>query len=151
MKKNKTALIAAVDYLAKRSHTEKEIRVKLTRKGYPPEEIEAAAETLKRRGYLDDEAFCLSCVERYVGENKHSMAYIRCKLAQKGFSGDLIDACMRGPHEEREAAAAANLVRMKRAVSKNADPLALMKYLYGKGFQRDAIRKAVEDYPMDDM
>ena len=39
----KTALITAVDYLARQAHTEKKLREKLMRKGFPAEEIDEAS------------------------------------------------------------------------------------------------------------
>ena len=54
----KTALVTAVDYLARQAHSEKKLREKLQRKGFPQEEIDAAIERLIERKYLDDADLC---------------------------------------------------------------------------------------------
>lgn len=146
----KTALVTAVDYLARRAHTEKDLRTKLLRKGYAQEEIDAAAATLKQRGYLDDRALCQSLAETYLDECRLSVKAIRYKLTQKGFARDVIDACTRGPYDERERLAAAKVLRMKYRSPEDAEPQQMMKYLYAKGFESSVIRSVVANSDFDE-
>lgn len=144
MKERKTALVSAVDYLARRAYTEKEIRVKLRRKAYENVEIEAAIDVLIRRGYLDDAAFCRSLFAQYVEESAYSQNYIRSKLLQKGFAAELVaDSARAFSDAEREFTAALKILRRKYSSAREMEPLAAAKYLYGKGFEQETIRRVV--------
>ena len=57
-REERTALMRAVDYLARQAHSEKKLREKLMRKGFPTEEIDAAIARLIERHYLDDASLC---------------------------------------------------------------------------------------------
>jgi regulatory protein len=57
------AVNAAMNLLARRPRSEREIRDRLKRKGYPPETIDAAVAKLEGWRYLDDEAFARFWVE----------------------------------------------------------------------------------------
>ena len=54
----KTALITAVDILARQEQSEKKLREKLGRKGYSPEEIQTAIDRLIEKHYLNDADAC---------------------------------------------------------------------------------------------
>lgn len=54
----KTALVAAVDILARQEHSENKLREKLIRKGYAEAEINQAIDRLQEKHYLCDEDAC---------------------------------------------------------------------------------------------
>lgn len=150
MKRNKTALVAAVDLLALRSHSVKELREKLCRKGYEEDEVATAVEALTKRGYLNDQELCAWTYRRYLEEARHSLRQMECKLLQKGFSQACIRACRGDGDQAAEKMAADKVLRSRYTSPDKAPPLRMMQYLYGKGFGGDAIKEAVKDFTKQD-
>ena len=113
----KTALVTAVDYLARQAHSEKKLREKLPRKGFPQEEIDAAIERLIERKYLDDADLC---------------------------DKELIRSAVPPDTAEREAAAAERVLAMKFKPTDKKQKM--MANLYQKGFSVDTAHAAVRNF-----
>ena len=143
-KSKKTALVQAVDLLARQAHSTKKLTDKLKQRAYEAEEIQGAIERLTARGYLNDEELCRHQFQRYFEESHYSVKYICYKLMNKGFADSLVRACIPRSTEEREQAAALRSLQLK---FKAAVPEAkLMQYLYGKGFSVGSARRAIEEF-----
>ena len=84
----KTALVQAVDLLARQAHSTKKLADKLKLRDYEPQEIENAIGILTQRGYLNDEDLCRQQFQRYFTESRCSVRYICCKLMNQGFASD---------------------------------------------------------------
>ena len=134
----KTALVTAVDYLARQAHSEKKLREKLERKGFPEEEIDAAIARLIERGYLDDSDLCAQQFMYLYNENRNSVRQI-C-----AFNHDLVWSVVPEDTFEREIATAERVLAMKYQPTDNRQKM--MANLYQKGFSVDAARHAVENY-----
>ncbi len=82
-----------MDLLARREHTEREIRHKLRSREFDEAQIEAAIEGLKLDGLLSDERFCEAYVnQRFnAGYGPLKIAY---ELQQKGVDAAQVDACL---------------------------------------------------------
>ncbi len=78
-----SALETAADILDRGMLSEKELRQKLKLKGYPDDDIAAAAEALKERGYLDDASYASRYISRARQQGKGRFR-IESELAQKG-------------------------------------------------------------------
>lgn len=73
-----------VDYLARRDHSERELRDKLTKAGHADQEIEAALAEARERKWLPDEAtLALREADRLARQGK-SPQQIRIWLGRKG-------------------------------------------------------------------
>ena len=140
----KTALVTAVDYLARQAHSEKKLREKLQRKGFPQEEIDAAIERLIERKYLDDADLCAQQFMYLYNESRSSVRQICTKLMQRGFDHDLVWSVVPEDTFEREIATAERLLAMKYQPTDNRQKM--MANLYQKGFSVDAAHHAVENY-----
>lgn len=140
----KTALMAAVDILARQEQSEKKLREKLERKEYEDEEIDAAIERLKEKHYLCDADACARQFEFLYNESRSSVRQICMKLMQRGFPRDLVQSCVPRDTYEREKAAALRVLEIQYKPDK--DPKKLLASLYRKGFDSSAIRAAVEEY-----
>ena len=81
---NKTALVYAVDLLAVRAYSEKQLTDKLKRRGYDKAEIATAMEKLLNRRYIDDSDLCQRQYTAYINEQKRSIKAIFYKLKEKG-------------------------------------------------------------------
>ena len=144
----KTALMTAVDLLARQEQSEQKLRDKLARKGYEPEEIDKAVARLIEKHYLNDEDACARQFEFLYQESRSSVRQITIKLRQRGFDNNLIRECIPADTFEREKAAALRVLALKYKPS--ADRQKMMANLYSKGFDSSAIRAAVVEFAADD-
>ncbi len=85
-----SAFDTAVYYLTYKARTEKELRDKLSEKGYGLKDIDAAIGKLAFYGYIDDEGYALSYIRSKKG--KMGSRLIALKLSQKGISRDVIES-----------------------------------------------------------
>ena len=132
----KTALITAVDYLARQAHSEKKLREKLARKGFPPEEIDAAIARLIERRYLDDTDLCTQQFMYLYNESRSSLRQIFVKLS-----------VVPPDTSEREARAAERVLAMKFKPTDKKQKM--MANLYQKGFSIDTAHAAVRNFTED--
>ncbi len=144
MRQEKTALVYAVDLLARQEHSERHLREKLERKGYAAEEIDAALARLKERRYLDDEAACARQFEHFYTDSHKSVRQICMKLQQRGFSRALIRSCVPQDTFEREQRAAFRTLELK--YKPTADKQKMLASLFRQGFDMTASRAAVQKY-----
>lgn len=140
----KTALVTAVDYLARQAHSEKKLREKLQRKGFPQEDIHAAIERLIERKYLDDADLCAQQFMYLYNESRYSVRQIFVKLMQRGFDKELIRSAVPPDTAEREAAAAERVLAMKFKPTDKKQKM--MANLYQKGFSVDTAHAAVRNF-----
>lgn len=137
----KTALVYAVDLLARRAYGELELRRKLAARGYADEEIEAAVERLLSKRYLDDEALCHDLAETFLRAHKYGYRYIRHKLRERGFSDALVAQSLGYEDEAREFEAAAAVVAKKYG-AREAQPEKIYRFLLARGFSEHIAGKA---------
>jgi regulatory protein len=102
-----TALDSGLRYLAGRAHSRVELRRKLQRKGFPPEEVEGALARLRGLGYLDDDAFARGLVKRR--STSRGPAALAAELAAKGIDRAGVAAALAGLDAEAQLAAATRL------------------------------------------
>lgn len=140
----KTALVAAVDILARQEYSEAKLSEKLARKGYGEEEIAGAIARLKERHYLNDADACARQFAFLYTESRNSVRQICLKLRQRGFTKEDIDACRPRDIYEREKQAALRVLALK--YSRDAERQKMMANLYQKGFEAGTARDAVETY-----
>ncbi len=140
----KTALMYAVDLLARQEQSSAKLREKLKRKNYDEEEIEAALQRLMELHYLDDAGACQRQFDFLYEESRSSVRQIVAKLLQRGFESSMIKSCIPSDTYEREKEAALRVLSLK--YHRPADPRKMMANLYQKGFAVDAAWAAVETF-----
>ena len=140
----KTALMYAVDLLARQEQSSAKLREKLLRKGYAEEETEAAIARLVEKHYLNDADACARQFAYLYNESRSSVRQIVMKLLQRGFPSELVKACVPADTYEREKAAALRVLALK--YKRSAEPRKMMANLYQKGFESAVCRAAVEEY-----
>ncbi|MGL1959531.1 MAG: recombination regulator RecX [Colwellia sp.] len=86
----KTALHSAVGLLARREHSEVELRRKLVLREFDSQDIDLAIERVLEKDYLCDERFAQS-VCRYRVNRGYGWLYIANELKQKGVCGNIIE------------------------------------------------------------
>lgn len=154
----KTALVAAVEILARRLVSTHELRVKLAaKKLYSPAEIDEAVLAVKRMGALHDD-FLAEDVARSYRSRGYGPARIRMVLKKRGIPEDIIKRVLNGNEEEENARADlddandadnALAVLHRKAAQFRREPDArkckakAVRCLVGRGFQyEDAIAAA---------
>ena len=132
----------AVALLAGRPHFRRQLDEKLTRRGYPREEIDEALGRLTEQGYLNDEQVTRQFVEqRRGGEGARRL---RSELARRGAPAEAISSAIAAslPADDREMAlAAARSLPARR----RADGAAVARFLDRKGFSSHAILHALRE------
>src|SRR5262245_25753666 len=77
----KAARAAAVDLLARKAWTRRELTRRLERRGAPPDIAAAVVDELAKRGYLDDEALALGWAEARARARKVGSVRLKQELA----------------------------------------------------------------------
>src|SRR5690606_28714239 len=86
--------IEAINYLAKRIHSEKEIRIKLQRKKHNPELITESINDLKERGLIDDYKYSLIFADEKIRLKLWGEKKIKAELIKSGVSNEVISKVM---------------------------------------------------------
>ena len=147
-----SAMVKAMDILARRSLSEMELLAKLHRAGYPDHECdEAIAECLKRH-YLDDEQLTSDCVD-ILHQRNLGARQIRMKLARRGLDPEKINELLNeSPDEEIESARRAMETKL-RMLTKESDPRKkrekLFRFMAGRGFAPNQIFKLMNESNQD--
>ena len=96
----KTALVAAVEILAKRLVSTAELRSKLVaKKLFSPAEIDGAVLAVKRMGALHDD-FLAEDIARSYRSRGYGPARIRMALRKRGIPNEIIEQTLNGKDEE---------------------------------------------------
>ena len=80
----------ALNLIALRPHSRKELRDKLLRKGTEPTAADSAVEWLTEHGYLDDASYAASVVRHYAKKG-YGAKRITSELSRRGIDRDLWD------------------------------------------------------------
>lgn len=145
------AMSAALRLLDVRPRAAAELRLRLRRKDYPPEVIDAAIARLVELGLVDDAAF-----SRYLIENRQTFRprgrlAIRDELRRKGVEREVIDAAFDEQSEEPEVEQERALEVARKAVGRYAgapDRITFQRrlggYLQRRGFTFATIRPILD-------
>lgn len=142
----------AFNLVSKKRYTEFEMRKKLTqyskkRDGIDDGDIEVSIKRLIELKYLDDKQFVVDYASDRAKFKPRGINLIKRELRMKGVDKELIDNGMSEVAiDEKSVAIAALSSKMKRWQSHDYPKQRLKAYqfLYSRGFNRDAIYRAVE-------
>jgi regulatory protein len=101
-------LARAIGLLARRAHSQSELRRKLCLRGYRPEAVDAALARLLELGYLNDQAFARELVRRR-GAFRGPLA-LSAELAAKGVARAEVDVAVAEFDEQAQLLSAIRLV-----------------------------------------
>ncbi len=87
------AWLNALDLLSMRSHSEKELVIKLRRK-YSQETAEAVAHKAAELGLIDDEAFAEMYAKELIERKKYGISRVKNELRLKGISSDITESVL---------------------------------------------------------
>ena len=139
-----------MDFLAKRSHSEQELFVKLSR-DFAESEVKASIEHAKKSGWLEDPQELSQKVALELDQKGKGALYIRSYLENKGLPPILID-----PHKELEKAL--RVIEKKQKIGhsfankrRSTEELQqIASILKNRGFEYEIIRKVVDGTSNDD-
>lgn len=139
-----TAYDKALYLLSSREHTEKELKEKLSLKGYGQEDIEDAVVRLKRENYLSEERFAEVYIRSRLRKSPEGKSILSLRLQEKGTPRGVAQAALQEAWERGDY-----LESLKEAYSsyerKKGKEYAIQK-LMQKGFSMREIQEAREDH-----
>lgn len=132
----------ALKYLAAREHSRVELRRKLASHAESPEQIEQALDELEARGLLSAQRFADSMLHRKAA--KFGAARLQAELAQHQLPPDIAREATQALREtEFERAHALWARRYGEIPETPEDKARQMRFLAGRGFSGDVIRRVV--------
>jgi regulatory protein len=137
-------LDAALRFLANRPRSEREIRRRLTEKGYEPGRIDNVLGRLADWKLVDDRAFAEYWLENRLLHRPKGARALRAELFQKGVGRDVIDQALTGERDEADDAyrAVQKLAQRFRVADQREFRQRLGQYLLRRGFDWEAIESA---------
>lgn len=134
----------ALEWLMNRPHSEREFRDYLYRKKADKEFIEVLAEEFKEKNYLNDENFARWFAENRMRKNKSSRE-IEAELRTKGVSPVTIQNIVTELGlATYEQGALETLVNKLREKPRYSEQTKLIRYLIGKGYRYEDIKRVLE-------
>ncbi len=143
---------SALRMLSRRSLSEKEIRERLSEKGFPADVAAAVVRRLRELGLADDLALCDHLVRLYREARGYGSGKIAWTLRSRGFPRGLVEDALRAssPEQERETASNALRKRFRGGLPPGREGAAkAFRFLAGRGFPPDVCRKAIGELSSD--
>lgn len=134
----------AVQLLALRAHFRAELEAKLSRRGYPEDEIAAALDRLTAEGYLDDRRTAAEFTAARMQGSGEGRRRLRAELARRGVDAEVAEEAVAELTPEDDLPAAREAARRwaaRRPAGKppQAERASLARHLERKGFSHRAI------------
>ncbi len=143
----------ALSLLRYRDRSEKELRNRLAKKGYRQDDVEAAVQSLKESGFLDDRVLAETLKHQAIAGKLLGFKGTRRFMQQRGLPRDIIDGALRYD-EGLELVTLEKLIdKKRRTVEKYPEPRrtrSLIGFLMRKGYSLHLIRKALHDRNTDE-
>jgi regulatory protein len=136
----------AVDLIAYRPRSVKEVRQRLSRAKVDPETIQAVIASLQAAGLLDDAGFSQAWAESRQRTSPRSKRMIEWELRQRGVGQDVIESAVAGV-DDQEMAYRAAVARWPRVAAVQPPELRrrkLTEHLARHGFNYETARGAIE-------
>ena len=140
----------ALDILARRRITEKEIRNKLKPVKSSASHIDKVITELKKLGFIDDYSYAVSLIQSSLSGSPRSVRYIRQKMYQKGVPSETADKAINDELSDyNEYEAALKLGQKKHKPVTSLPELKAKKriadFLRGRGFNWDVINEVINN------
>jgi len=140
----------AFRYLARRAHSEKELRDKLLRKQYAEDVVCRVLEEMKAEGFVDDLDFARAFAGHRLSVKPVGARRLRSELWQKGVADKIVDQVVQEAYAEMNEEHYARLLLMRqRGRYKDLDELQrkkrLQDLLLRRGFGWETIHTVMEE------
>ena len=138
-------LETAVRLLARRDHTERQLREKLHRKDFSNEEITETITQLKDKGYMNEDALRDRMLEKFVSEGRYGLHGILAKLRQNGLMSISETAVREHFPEETEMETAQKILGKNFPVRDDTTLPRQMRFLCNRGFSQAVMSKIARE------
>lgn len=143
------ALHRAAAYCSQSEHCRSEVREKLQKWEIGPDDQESIIGYLEQENYLNQQRYALAYARDKFRYNKWGKVRIRMELQRKGIPADELQEALEQIEEESYLEQAVGLARVKLRNLKYSDDFErdgkLFRFLAGRGFETDCIRKAIKE------
>lgn len=145
----KRVLDKAYDYLARRSHSQRELTAKLNRKGFEKSLIQQVVDELKAAGHLDDLEFARSFARNRLAAKSVGKRYLSRELAQRGVNKEMVDTVLDKIYSDVDETDLATTLARKRLpryehLEKLQKRKRLSDFLCRRGFDWETIKQVLE-------
>lgn len=143
------ALSAAYRFLARRSHSQEELKAKLLKKGFSPTVTAQALEVIARQGYVNDEQASLQWALNLVEKRCWGRHKVTAYLVRKGIARELIERVQKQIWQEFDESAVARAA-LKKQYARSPDKPSVEKmfqFLKSRGFSQEAIYRNIDIDP----
>ena len=135
-----------MNYVLYKMRTVKEVRQKCQKLQLEEDYTDEVIDYLIEAGYLDDKRYANKYVQNVLRLKKCSKEEIRIDLMRRGIDGDIIDNAIDIPELSEFEDESCEIVALKKFRS-TPDILKVKKYLISKGYNYEAISKAIDNLP----
>lgn len=141
------AMSRALNFLAYRSRSEKEVRDRLVRYGYGGDTVDGVLGRLAELGYLDDEGFARTAASEKA--RKYGPRRVSADLRRGGVSGEIAQAAVEEvfrENPERDVAREAVARRYNTSEGSDAQARRVYGFLMRRGFSADVCAEISREY-----
>lgn len=142
------ALSRAMNWLTASYRSESELRRYLRERKYSPKVAEYVVGKLKEYNFLSDENLAKQVVE--YGQKKMGVYKMRQKLMEKGVARDVIDAALENLEPQDDVCYAMAVKKLGNAERTRENMAKVYRFLAGKGFDFDTIKRAFNKLNYED-
>ena len=137
-------------FLARRMHSEKELEIKLSNKGYAKINIESIIGELREKKYLNDENFARQLISDEIDFKKNGPLLIKNKLLKKGIDMSLVTSLLDESYPEELQHTNCKYhteKKLKSFINKDENLIKnkLGTFLTQKGFTWDIINRVISE------
>lgn len=140
----KEAKSIIVKMLARREHSQQELRQRLQQKGFADTVIDATLEAAETAGWQSDERYTLAFARSRI-ERQQGPAKIRAELRQRGIASALAAHCLEQLEPDWDAMA---LTYVQRHTRFQQAPLKARQALQRRGFDSSQINHAMREWEL---
>jgi len=139
--------------LGRRELSEQQVRQRLARKEYDPDEIDDAVARLREERAINDARVADAIARTETGIRKRGKVRVRMQLERAGIAKDVAKQAMDRAFEaiDDDALIDASLrkrLRGRETIADEREFARLFRYLIGQGFESDRVMKTLKAYRM---
>lgn len=151
MNNNEDIWKLALKILGRRSHSEYELRQKLSQKDFDVDQIDDVMSRLLTYGYVDDNKLATILFEKHLQARKYSLYIIISKLKQRGLPDDIIKNVTASYNSEEEWSSALKLVTNRFKSLEGIEKEKIYRFLGTRGFGASTISKVFQQLYNDEI
>ena len=142
-----TAYLTALQQLARRELSEAQLRQRLSRRGFAPEDIDGTIDRLRQDGSLDDARVAGAIARSQLSIKKRGARRVRREIEAAGIASALAERAVAEVYAEVDAealmAAAIDRRLGTRRLDDDREMARLYRYLVGQGFDAERAMSAL--------